>query len=43
MWSRRVLLATMVAAAAVMMTRHMPSASPVGFAQATSSINASYR
>jgi hypothetical protein len=43
MWSRRVLLATMVAAAAVTLTRHAPATAP-GFAQAPSSvIQTSYR
>ena len=36
MWSRRVLLATMVAAAAVTLTRHMPSNGP-GLMQASAS------
>ena len=36
MWSRRVLLATMVAAAAVTLARHVPAPTP-GFAQASAS------
>ena len=44
MWSRRVLLATMVAAAAVTMTmtRHAPATAP-GFAQANSIVATSFR
>jgi hypothetical protein len=42
MWSRRVLLATMVAAAAVTLARHVPATAP-GFAQAPSSITTSLR
>ena len=42
MWSRRVLLATLVAAAAVTMTRHAPAPSN-GVAHATSVIATSYR
>lgn len=42
MWSRRVLLATLVAAAAVTMTRHVPATAP-GFAQAPSTIATSFR
>ena len=34
MWSRRVLLATMVAAAAVTLTRHVPATATTGYAQA---------
>lgn len=42
MWSRRVLLATMIAAAAVTVTRHMPSPAP-GYAQSHSILATSYR
>ena len=42
MWSRRVLLATMIAAAAVTMTRHAPAPTS-GFAHASSLIATSYR
>jgi hypothetical protein len=42
MWSRRVLLATMVAAAAVTLTRHVPAGAP-GLAQAPSVISTSLR
>ena len=42
MWSRRVLLATLVAAAAVTMTRQVPAIAP-GFAQAPSAIVTSIR
>jgi len=42
MWSRRVLLATLVAAAAVMMMRHPPGPAP-GYANANSIIATSYR
>jgi len=43
MWSRRVLLATMVAAAAVTLTRHAPAPATAGFAQAPSVIATSFR
>jgi len=43
MWSRRVLLATMVAAAAVTLARHVPATAPGGFAQAPSAITTSLR
>ena len=36
MWSRRVLLATMVAAAAVTLTRHVPATTSQGYAKAPS-------
>ena len=42
MWSRRVLLATMVAAAAVMMMRHAPAPAP-GYANAHSIVATSFR
>ena len=42
MWSRRVLLATMVAAAAVMMMRHPPASGP-GYANANSIVATSFR
>ena len=43
MWSRRVLLATMVAAAAVTLARNPPVAATPGFAQAPSVIATSFR
>ena len=44
MWSRRVLLATMVAAAAVMLTRHgSTSPSIPGYAQAPAAFHTSFR
>lgn len=42
MWSRRVLLATMVAAAAVMMMRQAPPTAP-GYAHAHSMVATSFR
>jgi hypothetical protein len=42
MWSRKLLLATIVAAAAVTITRHLPASAP-GFAQAHTSVATSFR
>jgi hypothetical protein len=44
MWSRRVLLATMVAAAAVMLARHGSTSAPVpGYVQAPAAFHTSFR
>ena len=42
MWSRRVLLATMIAAAAVTLARHTPAISP-GYAQSSLAVMTSVR
>lgn len=42
MWSRKVLLATMVAAAAVTLARHAPATAP-GLAQAPTMVQTSMR
>jgi len=44
MWTRKVLLATLVAAAAVTLTRHVPAtATPQGFAKAESTFSTALR
>jgi len=43
MWSRRVLLATMVAAAAVTLTRHAPATYTPGYAKAPTAFSTALR